>query len=83
LLLLSYAAQMANNADSGPNLLIRGVAFVFVLTGLLLIATGYRIRRGTSRMHFSPATAIYGVGAFTVAGVAAIAFGAFLLGAGS
>jgi hypothetical protein len=74
---------MANTDDSGPNLLIRGVAFVLVFGGLLLIATGYRIRRGTSRWHFSPATAIYGIGAFTVAGAAAIALGAFLLGAGS
>ena len=74
---------MAHNDDSGPNLLIRGVAFVLVLGGLLLIATGYRVRKGTSRFGVSPSTAIYGVGAFTVAGVAAFAFGAFLLGAGS
>jgi len=68
--------------DSGPNLGVRGVGILLVIAGLFLISTGYRIRKGTSRLSFSPATAIYGFGAFAAAGAAAIALGAFLLGAG-
>jgi hypothetical protein len=69
-------------SDSGPNLGVRGVGFLLVLAGLLLIATGYRIRKGTSRLRVSPATAIYALGAFALGGAGAIALGAFLLGAG-
>jgi hypothetical protein len=70
-------------SDSGPNLGVRGVGFLLVLAGLFLIATGRRIRKGTSRLSFSPSTAIYGFGMFVLAGVAALAFAAFLLGAGA
>jgi hypothetical protein len=69
-------------SDSGPNLGVRGVGFLLILVGLLLISTGYRIRKGTSRLPFFPATAIYGFGAFTSTGAGAVALGAFLLGAG-
>jgi hypothetical protein len=69
-------------SDSGPNLGVRGVGSLLVLAGLLLITTGYRIREGTSRLPFSPATASYGFGAFTLAGAAAVLLGAFLLGRG-
>ena len=68
--------------DSGPNLGVRGVGFLLVLLGLFLIVTGYRIRKGSSRLRFSQAIANYGIGAFALAGAAAIALGAFLLGAG-
>jgi len=68
--------------DSGPNLGVRGIGGLLVVVGALLIATGYRVRKGTSRLSFSPATAAYGVGAIAAAGVGAIALGAFLLGAG-
>ena len=57
-------------SDSGPNLGVRGVGFLLLLAGLFLIFTGYRIRKGTSRLPF------------TLAGAGAIALGAFLLGAG-
>ena len=68
-------------SDSGPNLGVRGVGGLLVLAGLFLIATGYRIRKGTSRLPFSPTTAIYGFGAFALAGAGAVLLGAFLLGA--
>jgi hypothetical protein len=66
--------------ESGPNLGVRGVGFLLVLGGLLLISTGYRIRKGTSRLPVPPAMAIYGFGAFSLAGAAAVALGALLLG---
>jgi hypothetical protein len=66
--------------DSGPNLAVRGVGFLLVLTGLVLIATGYRIRKGTSRLPFSPTTSIYGFGVFMLAGAGAVVLGAILLG---
>jgi hypothetical protein len=69
-------------SDSGPNLGVRGVGCLLVLAGLLLVSTGYRIRKGTSRLPFSPATAIYGFGAFILAGAGAVMLGALLLGAG-
>jgi hypothetical protein len=69
-------------SDSGPNLGVRGVGFLLVLAGLLLVYNGYRIRNGTSRLRFSRASSIYGFGAFTVGGIGAIALGAMLLGFG-
>lgn len=67
--------------DSGPNLGVRGAAALLIAAGLFLIYTGNRVRKGASRLRFTEATAIYGFGAFTLVGAAAIAFGAFLLGA--
>ena len=55
---------------------------LLVLAGLLLIATGYRIRKGTSRLPVPPTMAIYGFGAFALGGVGAIVLGATLLGVG-
>jgi hypothetical protein len=69
-------------SDSGPNLGVRGVAGLLLLAGLLLISTGYRIRKGTSRWAVPPTVAGYRIGAFVVAGVVAVGLGAFLLGAG-
>jgi drug/metabolite transporter (DMT)-like permease len=69
-------------SDSGPNLGVRGVGFLLVLGGLLLMVTAYRVRKRTSRLSFSPTTAIYACGAFILGGAGAILFGAFLLGAG-
>jgi hypothetical protein len=68
-------------SDSGPNLGVRGVAFLCLVAGVYLIYTGYRVRRGTSRLHLSQTMAIYGIGVLIAVGVAALAFGAFLLGA--
>lgn len=68
--------------DSGPNLGVRAVAGLLILVGVLLISIGYRVRKGTSRLPFSPANAIYGFGAFALAGAGAVLLGAFLLGAG-
>ena len=68
--------------DDGPNLGVRAVGFLLVLTGLFLIATGYRIRKGTSRVPVPPALSLYGFGAFVLGGAAAIALGATLLGLG-
>jgi hypothetical protein len=67
-------------SDSGPNLAVRGAGFLLVLAGLFLISTGYRIGRSTSRFRGRPAMTIYGVGAFAVAGGAAVVLGAVLLG---
>ena len=69
-------------SDSGPNLGVRGVGFLLVLAGMLLISTGYRIRKGTSRVRLSPTAAIYGFGVFAAAGAGAVLLGAFLLSAG-
>lgn len=69
-------------SDSGPNLGVRGVGCLLVLAGLFLISTGYRIRKGTSRLPVPPAVAIYGFGAFTLGGTVAIVLGAILLGVG-
>ena len=68
--------------DSGPNLGVRGVGTLLVVAGLFLIFTGYRIRKGTSRLPVPPTMAIYGFGAFTLVGVGAIVLGATLLGVG-
>jgi hypothetical protein len=68
-------------SDSGPNLGVRGAGFLFVVVGLLLISTGFRIRKGTSRLRFSSTMAIYGFGVFTLAGAGALVLGATLLGA--
>jgi hypothetical protein len=68
-------------SDSGPNLAVRGVGFLLVIAGLFLIVTGYRIRKGTSRLPVRPAMAIYGFGAFALMGAVEVALGAFLLGA--
>ena len=70
-------------SESGPNLGVRGVGSMLVLAGLLLMAIGYRMRTGTSRLRVPPAMTSYGFGAFAVAGVAAVCLGAFLLGVGS
>jgi hypothetical protein len=68
--------------DSGPNLGVRGVGFLLVVAGLLLIATGYRIHKGRSRVPVPPTMAIYGFGAFALVGAGAIVLGATLLGVG-
>ena len=68
--------------DSGPNLGVRGVGFLLVLAGVLLISTGYRVRKGTSRLPVPPALAIYALGACTSGGAVAILLGATLLGVG-
>jgi hypothetical protein len=69
-------------SDSGPNLGVRGVGFLLVLAGVFLIATGYRIRKGTSRISVPPAMTIYGVGVFVLGGATAVVLGGILLGVG-
>jgi hypothetical protein len=69
-------------SDSGPNLGVRGVGFLLVLAGLFLVSVGYRIRKGTSRLPVPPTMAIYGFGAFSLGGAAAVVLGAVLLGVG-
>jgi hypothetical protein len=70
-------------SDSGPNLGVRGVGFLLVLAGVLLVATGVRIRKGTSRLRVPPTMTSYGFGVFILGGVAAGVLGALLLGVGS
>jgi len=69
-------------SDSGPNLAVRGAGCMIVLVGMLLISTGYRIRKGTSRIRFPPTLAIYGTGVLILAGAGVVLIGAILLGAG-
>lgn len=70
--------------DSGPNLAVRGFAALLIVVGVVLIASAYRIRRGRARMPLGrAATSMYAVGAFTVTGAGAIAFGVWLLAASS
>ena len=69
-------------SDSGPNLGVRGVGCLLVVAGLFLITTGYRVRKGTSRVRVPQTMAIYGFGAFALGGVVAIVLGAVLLGVG-
>jgi len=67
-------------SDSGPNLAVRGVGWLMVVGGVLLISAGYRIRKGTSRIRVPSALSIYGFGVFALCGTAAVVLGAFLLG---
>lgn len=69
-------------SDSGPNLGVRGVGCLIVFGGVLLMDTGYRIRRGTSRISVPPSLSIYGFGVFIMSGAAAVLLGAILIGIG-
>lgn len=69
-------------SDSGPNLGVRGVGCVFILVGVFLISSGYRIRKGTSRLRIPPTMATYGFGVFTLGGAVLVVVGAIVLGVG-
>lgn len=77
-----YRGGVTDQSDSGPNLGVRGVGFLLVVAGLVLISTGWHIRKGTSRLPVPPALTIYGFGAFALAGAVVVMLGAILLGAG-
>lgn len=69
-------------SDSGGNLEVRGVGCVIFLGGMLMISTGYRIRKGTSRIPVPPNLSVYGFGVFFMCGACCLVLGAILIGAG-
>lgn len=69
-------------SDSGPDLGIRAVGCLAVLGGMLMIATGIRIRKGTSRFPVPPTLSIYGSGVFIMCGAAVVIIGVIIIAAG-